>query len=231
MKLYQYAICPFCNKTKAALKFLKVPFSPIEVNPITKREIKDICNNDYVKVPLAIGSQNTVIGGSLEIIEKGIEISPKKNDKEFISHFLSDSARKWHTWSDEKFIIYLFPNITRSMSESFQTLKYVHNVFPVYNAWPLRILGTLAFRMFAHPKIKKKYNIDNERSALWKATDKWEQHVVKSSGGFSGGERPDLSDFAIYGSVKGLDFLPIYEEFCNRPIFNAWMQRMIQYES
>jgi len=31
--LYQYAICPYCNKVKAYLDFLKIPFKAIEVNP------------------------------------------------------------------------------------------------------------------------------------------------------------------------------------------------------
>ena len=31
VKLYQYAICPFCNKAKAAFDLLKVPYEQIEV--------------------------------------------------------------------------------------------------------------------------------------------------------------------------------------------------------
>ena len=31
VKLYQYAICPFCNKTKAALDLLRVPYEQVEV--------------------------------------------------------------------------------------------------------------------------------------------------------------------------------------------------------
>jgi microsomal prostaglandin-E synthase 2 len=38
--LYQYAICPFCNKTKALLEYAGVDYRAIEVNPLTKSEIK-----------------------------------------------------------------------------------------------------------------------------------------------------------------------------------------------
>jgi glutaredoxin-related protein len=38
--LYQYAICPFCNKAKALLEYAGVDYRAIEVNPLTKAEIK-----------------------------------------------------------------------------------------------------------------------------------------------------------------------------------------------
>jgi hypothetical protein len=39
IQLFQYAICPFCNKVKALLNYAGLPFESIEVNPITKAEI------------------------------------------------------------------------------------------------------------------------------------------------------------------------------------------------
>ena len=40
VQLYQYAICPFCNKTKALMDYAGVDYQSIEVNPLTKAEIK-----------------------------------------------------------------------------------------------------------------------------------------------------------------------------------------------
>ena len=40
VQLYQYAICPFCNKAKALLDYARVPYQSIEVNPLNKAEIK-----------------------------------------------------------------------------------------------------------------------------------------------------------------------------------------------
>ncbi|RHY73216.1 hypothetical protein DYB30_013048, partial [Aphanomyces astaci] len=50
--LYQYEPCPYCCKTKAVLDFLKVPYNVVEVNPVTKKELKAI--TDYNKVPVAV---------------------------------------------------------------------------------------------------------------------------------------------------------------------------------
>ena len=40
LTLYQYEICPFCNKIKALLDLLNVPYTTIEVNPLSKSELK-----------------------------------------------------------------------------------------------------------------------------------------------------------------------------------------------
>jgi hypothetical protein len=38
--LYQYQICPFCNTAKAVLAYANVPYKTVEVNPLTKAELK-----------------------------------------------------------------------------------------------------------------------------------------------------------------------------------------------
>ena len=38
--LYQYKICPFCNISKSFLSFANVDYKAVEVNPLTKSEIK-----------------------------------------------------------------------------------------------------------------------------------------------------------------------------------------------
>lgn len=40
VRLYQYAICPFCNRSKALLRFSGTKYDAVEVNPLTKREVK-----------------------------------------------------------------------------------------------------------------------------------------------------------------------------------------------
>jgi hypothetical protein len=40
VKLYQYQICPFCNKVKAVLGYAGIDHEIVEVNPLTKAELK-----------------------------------------------------------------------------------------------------------------------------------------------------------------------------------------------
>ena len=46
-------ICPYCNKIKTMLDLLRVPYETTEVNPLTKREIKE-WSGGYKKVPIAV---------------------------------------------------------------------------------------------------------------------------------------------------------------------------------
>lgn len=63
--LYQYEPCPYCCKVKAVLDYLKVPYSIIEVNPLTKKETKF---SEYNKVPIAL-INGTEINDSSTIID------------------------------------------------------------------------------------------------------------------------------------------------------------------
>lgn len=49
-----------------------------------------------------------------------------------LKHFSSPSALEWAEWSDKKFSVLLFPNITRSFSESFEAFGYVMQALTLY---------------------------------------------------------------------------------------------------
>jgi|TARA_B110000503_G_scaffold133979_2_gene212314 microsomal prostaglandin-E synthase 2 len=63
--LYQYDVCPFCNKVKAMLDFHGVPYDVVEVNPLTKSEMK--FSKEYSKVPVLVVDE-TQINNSSEIM-------------------------------------------------------------------------------------------------------------------------------------------------------------------
>ena len=80
LQLYQYAICPYCNKAKAMLDYFKVPFESIEVNPLTKSEVKGIetgytggpvpIDAGYKKVPIARFPDGSIVPDSRNIFHK-----------------------------------------------------------------------------------------------------------------------------------------------------------------
>ena len=83
--LYQYEVCPFCCKAKAALDFYRVPYQVVEVNPLTKKQIKPLQERgllpgkdqpvreggkkEKVKVPILV-ADGEVITESNEIIDR-----------------------------------------------------------------------------------------------------------------------------------------------------------------
>lgn len=68
IKLYQYAVCPYCCATKAHLQHLGLSYDTVEVNPLSKKELKPLRESSgkpLKRVPVAVfGTGNGGVGGS-----------------------------------------------------------------------------------------------------------------------------------------------------------------------
>lgn len=66
--IYQYKICPYCNRPKTFLDYLNVPYKAVEVNPLTKSQLS--FSKEYKKVPvMTMGGDNAVVSDSMKIID------------------------------------------------------------------------------------------------------------------------------------------------------------------
>ena len=158
--LYQYLICPFCSRVKSYLDYSKIPYSAVEVNPLTKGELQSI-NSKLKKVPIAI-VDGVVVEDSLAII-RAIGEHDHRSSESFNQLWTSDTDY-WSEWSEKKLAVMLYPNITRSFEESWECFAYAADV-ATWNAFmraAVRVAGPL-FMSLANGKIKKKYGIVNER--------------------------------------------------------------------
>lgn len=206
--LYEYKICPFCNKVKAYLDFLELDYKSVEVNPLTKSEIK--FQKEFTKVPVAILNGMTM-GESADIITK---ITEKIAAGEFIvqkpeSGFYPSDTQEWSEWADKKLAVMLYPNITRTMSESWECFGYIDNV----ETWnlPLRIatksLGSFAMS-FANGKIKKKYGIVDERQELKTCLLVWTDALNGKN--FLHGDTITMPDILVFGVLRAIEGLQTF---------------------
>ena len=141
-------------REKAALRFMGVPFDTTEVNPLTRSEVKGLATDDsdpkkpYTKVPLAMLPSGQVLKESKDIITSLAKELPDAalDGKSGINkaHFLSAPALEWHDWCDRKFAVCMYPNITRTMGECWQSLGYVHRDFPAPMAYAIRGLAEVS---------------------------------------------------------------------------------------
>jgi microsomal prostaglandin-E synthase 2 len=224
--LYQYDICPFCNKVKALLDLHKVPYETTEVNPLTKGEVK-AWSGGYRKVPIAVlsGEQvndSPVIASTLmdRMGEAGL-----MTEKQLAS-FRSPSAMEWAKWSDEKLAVLLFPNITRSFAEAYQAFGYVMDVphFSVVEKYSNQFVGAF-FMWLAQGKIKKKYHIEDERAAVVSGINHWvEQGIAGAS--FAGGDAPNYADVCVFGCLKAIDRTDAWHEIMAETAIAPWYERM-----
>ena len=51
LTLYQFQSCPFCCKVRAALDYYGFPYKVVEVNSVTKKQLKF---SEYKKVPVLV---------------------------------------------------------------------------------------------------------------------------------------------------------------------------------
>ncbi|XP_024990332.1 prostaglandin E synthase 2-like isoform X3 [Cynara cardunculus var. scolymus] len=184
--LYQYESCPFCNKVKAFLDYYDVPYKVVEVNPLSKKEIKW---SDYKKVPILIVDGEPLQDSSAIIDQMRIKISPTSSSLVVDDE---DEEKKWRRWVDEHLVHMLSPNIYRNTSEALESFDYITS-------------NGAAAMYFVSKKLKKKYNITDERTALYEGAETWVNALDGRE--FLGGTKPNVADLAVFGVLRPIRYL------------------------
>lgn len=215
--LYQYQVCPFCCKARAFLDYHRIPYRVVEVNPITKSEVK--FSKDYRKVPI------TVVG------------KEQVNDSSFIittlSHIVradrpqTEEEKKWRKWVDGSLVRVLPPNIYRTMREATEAFEYISemNDFSFVQKYAAKYLGSTA--MYGVSKrLKKRYNIVDEREVLYTLARQWTTEALRGGKTFHGGSQPDLADLAVYGVLSSIEGLEAFKDMLQNTDIGPWYERV-----
>ncbi|KAL2457816.1 Glutathione S-transferase family protein [Forsythia ovata] len=213
--LYQYEACPFCNKVKAFLDYYDIPYKVVEVNPISKKEIKW---SDYKKVPILMVDGDQMVDSS-DIIDKLTKkIHPDVQLED-------DEENKWRGWVDNHLVHILSPNIYRSTSEALESFDYItsHGNFSFTERLTAKYAGAVAM-YFVSKKLKKKYNITDERAALYEAAETWVDALKGRE--FLGGAKPNLADLAVYGVLRPIRNLKSGKDMVEHTRIGDWYTRM-----
>lgn len=219
--LYQYEACPFCNKVKAYLDYYDIPYKVVEVNPISKKEIKW---SDYKKVPILTVDGEQLVDSSA-IIDKlrnkihGKEIVESASDKD------DDEEIKWRRWVDNHLVHVLSPNIYRNTSEALESFDYItsNGNFSFTEKITIKYAGAAAM-YFVSKKLKKKYNITDERAALYEAAETWVDALNGRE--FLGGSKPNLADLAVFGVLRPIRYLRSGRDMVEQTRIGDWYTRM-----
>eukprot|EP00268_Persea_americana_P010395 TRINITY_DN14229_c0_g2_i1.p1 TRINITY_DN14229_c0_g2~~TRINITY_DN14229_c0_g2_i1.p1 ORF type:complete len:332 (+),score=59.00 TRINITY_DN14229_c0_g2_i1:236-1231(+) len=214
--LYQYEACPFCNKVKAFLDYHDIPYEVVEVNPLSKKEIKW---SDYKKVPILTVEGEQLVDSS-EIIEK---LSRRVHPEEPV--FADDEEKKWRRWVDDHLVHVLSPNIYRSTSEALESFDYItsNGNFSFTEKLTVKYAGAAAM-YFVSKKLKKKHNITDERAALYEAAETWVEAL--SGRNFLGGSKPNLADLAVFGVLRPIRYLRAGRDMVDNTRIGEWYARM-----
>ncbi|KAI3464808.1 hypothetical protein Pfo_021471 [Paulownia fortunei] len=217
--LYQYEACPFCNKVKAFLDYYDIPYKVVEVNPISKKEIKW---SDYKKVPILMVDGEQMVDSS-DIIDK---LTKKIHQDGAIDSVAEvGEEKKWRGWVDNHLVHILSPNIYRSTSEALESFDYItsHGNFSFTERITAKYAGAAAM-YFVSKKLKKKYNITDERTALYEAAETWVDALKGRD--FLGGAKPNLADLAVYGVLRPIRYLKSGRDMVENTRIGDWYSRM-----
>uniref|UniRef100_A0A7S1CY25 GST N-terminal domain-containing protein n=1 Tax=Cyclophora tenuis TaxID=216820 RepID=A0A7S1CY25_CYCTE len=231
--LYQYAICPFCNKVKALLNHVGLHHEIVEVNPLTKSELP---KGDYRKVPIALVDEQAVLGSDAiisallehrHVQEQLLNTRWKDADNMTLEAFQQDT--KWLDFATNQLATLMYPNICRSVSDAYRSFDYVSDVptWSAFQKFSIRGVGSIAMYMAAS-RVKKKYNIEDERKALEEALQVWYNEALnRDEKQFaSGANVPNLADLTVYGTLRSVEGLEAHDTFVRNGPVSDWYQRM-----
>ncbi|XP_065850637.1 uncharacterized protein [Euphorbia lathyris] len=218
--LYQYEACPFCNKVKAVLDYYDIPYKVVEVNPISKKEIKW---SEYKKVPILTVDGEHLVDSSDIINKLSSKILPNK--KVGLASGDGNEEDKWRRWVDSHLVHVLSPNIYRNTSEALESFDYITNNgnFSFTEKITVKYAGAAAM-YFVSKNLKKKYNITDERAALYEAAETWVDALDGRQ--FLGGSKPNLADLAVFGVLRPIRYLRSGKDMVEHTRIGEWYTRM-----
>jgi microsomal prostaglandin-E synthase 2 len=230
--LYQYDVCPFCNKVKAMLDFHGVPYDVVEVNPLTKSEMK--FSKEYRKVPVLVvdDAQINNSGDIMRWLEDNVPSAialRKRNGTSRDGSLAKEKEAKWMAWVDDRFVHVVTPNIYRTWQEAFNSFDYIteRGNFNFFERQAVRVSGAVSMYLIAHNVLKKRHGIEDERLELYKDLETWTTEAVGDKAPFCGGNNPNLADLAVFGVMRAVKTFETFDDAMRAsPRTQAWYKRM-----
>ncbi len=221
IKLYQYEVCPFCCKVKAVLDYKKIPYETIEVDPLSKAEIKFVEN--YRKVPVLVDGDEVVVESDdiIRYLDKKFPNKPVFSaDKK-----ITAAQEKWMKSAEEDLVQILPANIYRSLPESLSSFAYITKVgkFPRWKRYAIAASGAAIMTMVAKKGAKKR-GITDPRASLKKTLLQWNESLGDKP--FMGGASPDVSDLIYAGILDSVRQLKVWKFIESETPITPWYNRV-----
>ena len=226
--LYRYLTCPFCGKVKAFLDQHKIPYVCVEVDPLTKSQMKGL---NYGKVPFM---QVKTASGELLSLADSYDIVSILSEKVGASAAIeTPEAKEWREWGSEKFIRYVTLNLNRSVSDAWNSAAYIDvaEEIPAVNRFLSKFFGSITMYIIVQhaitkPKlVKMGYDGGDARQALYAETNHWVKEGLAGRP-FYGGSAPNGVDTDIYGIINAIRGLPLYMDVLRNTEAREWIHRM-----
>jgi microsomal prostaglandin-E synthase 2 len=222
--LYQFELCPYCHKVKAALEAKGIAFTKVEVNPINKKELPKLPEGAPRKVPvIQVGGEtifdSTTIVAFLEAQHTtGLRLTP------------TDAAQKAKCDLVERWVnddlSYVLPTVIYGTwgeaLKAAQVVAKTSNFGFVQNAM-VRAGGSLIMHQVSKRIVKKRGG--GAPLAMLKAEmDKFEAWLGDQD--FVCGNELSVADTSAHGCLTCITEFPAFGIIMARPRVAAWYKRV-----
>lgn len=223
--LYQFQLCPFCHKVRAALEMKGVSYEKIEVAPGNKRELPPLPDDAPKKVPvLQVGGET--IWDSTDIlleIDRLVPVGVHLSSRDTLSR--DDEVEAFEDWVDRELmpalptVIYdTWPNAIRAAH-----ITATESNFGPWDTFKVKVGGSLIMKLIVK-RILKRVGRANGHVWLAECLDQIEEKIAHKR--FAMGEQPTIADAALHGAFKCVEGFPIFETVMERPLIREWFDRV-----
>merc|ERR1712062_420730 len=142
---------------------------------------------------------------------------------------------KWRQWADDKLVHVIAPNIYRSGTEALDSFRTItQKGYYGDDKWWGRLykfsaemLGSTAMYYLCKYKLNKKYNLKEDvRESLTDDVNEWLTELGSKK--FHGGDKPDLADLAVYGTLKSMEDMDAFSDMISQTKISTWYGRMMK---
>ncbi|MBS1122411.1 MAG: hypothetical protein H6Q90_4639 [Deltaproteobacteria bacterium] len=222
--LYQFELCPYCHKVKAAMEAKGIAFIKVEVNPMNKHELPALPEGAPRKVPvIQVGGEtifdSTTIVAYLESHDStGLRLTPDDPD-------LLAKSQLVERWVNDDLSHVLPTVIYGTWGEALTAAKVVaktSNFGFLQNAL-VRAGGSLIMHQVSK-RIVKRRGGGKPAEMLAVEMDKFEAWLGDRD--FVCGDLLSVGDVAAHGCLTCIQDFPAFAIIMTRPRVAAWFRRV-----
>ena len=222
--LYQFSLCPFCNKVRAALELKGVSYDVVEVAPRDKKELPPLPEGVKKKVPVLVAKGETVVDSTaiLKFIEENFSgtqsLSPKAPEA-------AQRAEEIEDWVDETFIQALPTVIYGTRKEAAQAASIIarESNFTGFQRFKVNVFGSAIMRQIAKRILKKHGRTD---AHAWVSENVTQFAAWLEDQQFVTGDDVSLADASMHGAMTCVKDFPVFAKLTEDPKVAAWYERV-----
>ena len=222
--LYQFQLCPFCHKVRAALDLKGLTYRKIEVAPGRKKELPPLPEEAPKKVPVITINQET-IWDSTTILHQLDLLAPTRFSLQSESDMINERSSRFEDWVDDHLIPALPTVIYGTWMDALRAAQFTAkgSNFSLWQSINVRIFGSIIMRLIAKKILKRHWKVSG---AQWvsECLDTVETQLGDQL--FITGDTATLADAALHGAIQCVEDFPIFEDIRRRDKLYQWYRRL-----